>query len=127
MSRKHPPALKSLVLALSFVSLSISVTSASAIMGKRGARRRSESIPHRLLQWSRTRIDNIGDRLASSGTTQRGGDVLMHDDPAVRSLFEHHRPAPVQMRCRPLLIFQITPKRHHPPPHRPPPTHPHAV
>ncbi len=32
MSRKHPPALKSLVLALSFVSLAISVTSASAMM-----------------------------------------------------------------------------------------------
>src|SRR5467141_75807 len=33
MSRKHPPALKSLVLALSFVSDTISAISASAIMG----------------------------------------------------------------------------------------------
>src|SRR5260370_7236436 len=112
MSRKHPPALKSLVLALSFVSLSISVTSASAIMGKRGARRRSESIPHRLLQWSRTRIDNIGDRLASSGTTQRGRDLLMHDDPTVPSLFPPHPPPPSPLQCPPPPLFQTSPQPH---------------
>jgi hypothetical protein len=33
MSRKHPPTLRSLVLALSFVSDTISVISASAIIG----------------------------------------------------------------------------------------------
>src|SRR5260370_28227197 len=49
MSRKHPPTLRSLVLALSVVSLAISVILASAIMGNRGARRRSDPIPYRLL------------------------------------------------------------------------------
>ena len=49
MSRKHPPRLRSLVLAASFVSDEISIASASAMNGYRGERRRSESIRHGFL------------------------------------------------------------------------------
>src|SRR6202521_332848 len=63
-----------------------------------------------------------------SGTAQWCGDVFMHDDPAMLcSFFKHHRPAPVQVRCRALLAHKICPKRHRRPSQRPALVHPQVV